>query len=85
MDNRPPCAGRTALFEPFRLPDESDDARSQRLEAAKSVCSRCPLLDKAECLIKAKQSPDLTRGVWGGTVISEITKREGKVDVRLRK
>lgn len=83
MENRPPCAGRVSLFEPFRLPGETDDNRSQRLEAAQEVCARCPLLDKAECLIRAKKSSDLTRGVWGGTVISETEKKKGKINVRL--
>lgn len=84
MESRPPCSGRVSLFEPFRLPDETDSERGARLEAAKEVCSRCPLLDRAECLITAKKSPDLTRGVWGGNVISETTKKRGKIDVRLR-
>lgn len=84
MNDRPPCSGRTSLFEPFRLFEESDADRSSRLEAAQEVCARCPLLNRAECLIKAKQSADLPRGVWGGKVITKENLNEEKIDVRLR-
>lgn len=54
------------------------------MEMARKVCSRCPLYSRVECLLIAKES-DLTRGVWGGKVITEKTRREEKIDVRLRK
>lgn len=84
MKSDPPCTGHTRLFESFRLPDESDKDRGERLERAQAVCARCPLLAKATCLLAAKNSPHLTRGVWGGKIITEPKKREEKIDIRLR-
>lgn len=84
MIEKAPCAGRTKLFEPFRLPNESDADRGERLERAQEVCARCPLIAKATCLLAAKNSEHLTRGVWGGKVITELKKKEEKIDIRIR-
>ena len=84
MRGNPPCVGHPLLFEPFLLPDETSEQRSQRMEDSREVCSRCPLLDKAECLLSAKRSPNLTRGVWGGKIITQSNKDKEKIDVRLR-
>lgn len=80
----PPCSDRFELFEPYQLPWETLDDRGERMEMARKVCARCPLYNRVECLLIAKES-DLTRGVWGGKVITEKTRREEKIDVRLRK
>ncbi|MDD2326419.1 MAG: WhiB family transcriptional regulator [Alphaproteobacteria bacterium] len=70
--DRTPCNGRTTLFEPYFLQDETDDQRSHRLSLALSVCGGCPLKRKNECLERGLTT-DLAEGVWGGTVIvSEI-------------
>lgn len=82
MEN-PPCSDRTELFEPYQLPWESQEDRGNRLERAQDVCARCPLQNKVECLLTAKES-ELTRGVWGGKLITEMTRRGETIDVRLR-
>lgn len=79
----PPCSGHVALFEPFRLFNETDSQRSERLEDARAVCERCPLLDKAECLLIARNGT-LTRGVHGGKIITESNKEKEKINVRIR-
>lgn len=81
--NNPPCSGRVELFEPFRLPGESDADRSRRLEDAQKVCERCPLLNKIECIANAREG-DLTRGVHGGKVITQMNQKKEKTNVRIR-
>lgn len=83
MKSNPPCVGRAQLFEPYTLSGESLSERSQRLSAAREVCLRCPLLNKAECIIIAKRQ-ELTRGVWGGIIMTNANREEAKIDVRLR-
>lgn len=68
---RPPCEGKLTLFEPYRLEGETDGQRSERLTLAISVCGRCPLKMKQECLERGKDQ-DLARGVWGGTIITSL-------------
>lgn len=83
MPKIPPCEGRLELFEPYQLPWEDMDQRGERLANAQSICSRCPLFNRVECLLTAKEQK-LTRGVWGGKVITENTQRKETVNVRLR-
>lgn len=75
--NQTPCNRRQALFEPYRLEGETDDQRGHRLTLALSVCGSCPLKAKAACL-KIGKEQDLARGVWGGTIISELDQRKEK-------
>lgn len=83
MPKTPPCSGRVELFEPYQLQWETMEERGDRLDRAQKVCSRCPLFNRVGCLVKAKEN-QLTRGVWGGKVITEKTREEERIDVRLR-
>lgn len=66
---REPCRNRTTLFEPYLLPEETYDQRSLRISSAQEICKACPLKIKQVCAGLAQEG-DLTRGVWGGKVIT---------------
>lgn len=70
-----PCNDRLFLFETYRNEGETDDQRSQRLPLAISVCGRCPLKLKDDCLRRG-QSTISARGVWGGKVITELDRKD---------
>lgn len=77
-----PCSGFVRLFEPFRLPEETDQQRADRMENAAEVCKRCPLLEKLNCIADARQE-EMPRGVRGGKIITGNTKKKEKTDVRI--
>lgn len=72
-----PCHGKTRLFEPYFNQGETTDQRGHRLSLALSVCERCPFRMKEWCYDLALQD-DLTRGVWGGKIVTALDHEKGK-------
>ncbi|WP_278262729.1 WhiB family transcriptional regulator [Nocardia sp. AG03] len=57
------CTGRAPLFD-AEVPDEDDDDRRYRLEAAARICRSCPVL--VECNGVARELGRAAAGVWAG-------------------
>lgn len=72
---------QSLFFEPEH---ERQDVRARRVQAAKTICTTCPV--RRECLLYALSTPE-RYGIWGGLTAKErgrIRKRRpaGRTDRR---